>query len=487
MLQEIPEDVPVLAVHAHPDDETLATGVALATLAERGHPVHVLTCTLGDHGEVLSAALQHLEGTPALAPHRRAELSAACAALGVQHRVLGEEPGVPDPTAVELRDSGMAGSPEAEHPRALVNAPRDVLADQVRQEIRRVGARIVLTYDETGGYGHPDHVAVHRAVVAAVRGLPPEERPDLFAAVTPRSWEVEGRRWVAEHVEAREPSGEFRGRPTEGVVVPRPTGPVAGEEPREADRFASGVRADEDVTHEVHGTPTSLAAVAAARRAHATQLVDHGEWWAMTNLVAHRAAAAEGYSRMDPSSGRIVTGDSALRAPLAGPMASRDDFRSAMGHLATGVTVLTTRFGQGVHAMTANAVLSVSLHPVLLAISIDNAARFCEAVEASGVFTVNVLPASARRHGDWLSTPGRPLAGQLDRVPTTPGRWTGLPLLQEALATAECRVVQRTVLGDHTLFVGLVEGVTEAPPGDLGDGTGPTPLVFHRGSLRSGL
>lgn len=481
MPSDTPATVPVLAVHAHPDDETLATGVALATLAERGHLVHVLTCTLGDHGEVLPAELQHLEGTAALAPHRRGELAAACAALGVEHRVLGEEPGVPDPTAVRYRDSGMAGSPEAEHPRALVNADRAELADLVQEEIRRVGARIVLTYDETGGYGHPDHVAVHRATVAAVRTLPVAERPQLFAAVTPRSWEQEGRRWVAERVDAVTPSGSFRGRPTAGVLVPHPDGPDAERRPGavEVDAFASGVRADTDVTHEVHGTPTSLEAVSRARRAHATQVAEHDGWWAMTNLVAHRAAPAEGYSWLDPASGRIVTGDSDLRAPLAGPMASREDFRSAMGHFATGVTVLTTRLGSGEYAMTANAVMSVSLHPVLLAVCIDNAARFCEALEASGVFTVNVLPASARGHGEWLATPGRPLAGQLDQVPTYSGPMTGLPLLEEASARAECRVVHRAVLGDHTLFVGLVEDVSE---GEAAAGTDP--LLFHRGRMR---
>lgn len=480
MQHPTPADLPVLAVHAHPDDETLATGVALATLAERGHPVHVLTCTLGDHGEVMVPGLQHLEGTEALAPHRRGELAAAAEALGVQVRVLGEEPGRPDPTAALFRDSGMAGSPEAAHPRALVNADRSALAALVREEVERTGARIVLTYDETGGYGHPDHVAVHRATVAAVRSLPAETRPELYAAVTPRSWEAEGRRWVADHVDPVEPTGSFRGRPTEGVVVPRPEGPDP-EHPREVDAWASGVRPDEDVTHEVHGTPSSLAAVSAARRAHATQVTEHDGWWAMTNLVAHRAAPAEGYSRLDPASGRVVTGDSDLRAPLAGPMADRDAFRAAMSALPTGVTVLTTRWGSGVHAMTANAVVPVSLHPVLLGILVDNAARFGEAVHASGVFAVNVLPASARRHGEWLSTPGRPVVGQLDRVPTYSGPMTGLPLLTAALATAECRVVHHVVLGDHTLFVGLVEGVGDG----RADGVDDTdPLLFHRGRMR---
>lgn len=473
----------VLAVHAHPDDETLATGVALATLAERGHAVHVLTCTLGDHGEVLVPELQHLEGTEGLAPHRRGELAAAAAALGVGHRVLGEEVDAPDPGAVRYRDSGMAGSPEATHPQALVNADRAELAAAVVEEIRRVGADIVLTYDETGGYGHPDHVAVHRAVVAAVRSMPADERPELYGQVTPRSWEAEGRRWVAEHVAPQAATGTFRGRPTGGVVIPHPQGPDPATRPEslEADGWASGVRADEDVTHEVHGTPSSLEAVAAARRAHATQVEDHPGWWAMTNRIAHRAAPAEGYSRLDPSSGRVVTGESTVRAPLGGPMAGPDELRAAMSQLVTGVTVLTTRLGSGVHAMTANAVMSVSLRPALLAVAVDNAARFCEAVETSGVFAVSVLPESARAHGEWLSTPGRPLVGQLDRVPTYSGPMTSLPLLEDASASAECRVVHSVVLGDHTLFVGLVEGVRLAPAGST---SAARPLVFHGGRMQ---
>ena len=101
------------------------------------------------------------------------------------------------------------------------------------------------------------------------------------------------------------------------------------------------------------------------------------------------------------------------------------------------------------------------------------------AIALFGVFTVNVLPASARGHGEWLATPGRPLAGQLDQVPTYSGPMTGLPLLEEASARAECRVVHRAVLGDHTLFVGLVEDVSE---GEAAAGTDP--LLFHRGRMR---
>ncbi|SNC62091.1 NADH-FMN oxidoreductase RutF, flavin reductase (DIM6/NTAB) family [Kytococcus aerolatus] len=467
-----PRDLPVLALHAHPDDESLWTGVALATLAERGHPVHVLTFTLGDHGEVIPAGLQHLEGAEggaALAAHRRHELAAACAALGVQHRVVGEAPGVPDPGAVRWLDSGMVGSPQAEHPRALAGAPVDELAAEVAAEIERVGAGIVLTYDEHGGYGHPDHVAVHRAATTAVRRLPQDRRPELYAAVTPRSWAVADRRWVQEHVEPVAPSGEFHGRPTAGVLVPDVEG--AGEP------YPPSVRDDEVVTHEIHATAGSAAAVDAARSAHATQVLVHDGWWQLSNLVAQRTSGREGYSRIDPVSGRVIAGDSDLRAPLAGPMAPVDDMRAAMGELAAGVCVLSTRAGGQVQAMTASAVVSLSLYPVLLGVVVGTMSRWAEAVEESGVFAVSVLADSARGAGEWLATPGRPLVGQLTQVPTYSGSVTGLPLLQESLATLECRLVRSVPVGDHTLFVGLVEEAATA-------GAAGGPLLTHRGRMR---
>ena len=107
----------LLFVHAHPDDETLATGVAIAHHVASGDDVHVLTCTLGEEGEVIPPHLAHLEGADGdpLAPHRAEELRAAMEVLGVTHHLLGAEGGHGVPT---YRDSGMAGSPAAAHPRA---------------------------------------------------------------------------------------------------------------------------------------------------------------------------------------------------------------------------------------------------------------------------------------------------------------------------------------------------------------------------------
>ena len=108
----------LVAVHAHPDDETLATGLTLAHHSAAGDEVHVITCTLGEEGEVITPELAHLEGTEELGVHRRTEIAAATAALGVRHHWLGGDP-------PRWRDSGMAGSAAARHPRAFAAADVD--------------------------------------------------------------------------------------------------------------------------------------------------------------------------------------------------------------------------------------------------------------------------------------------------------------------------------------------------------------------------
>ena len=103
----------VLFVHAHPDDESLATGISLAHLSAAGHDVRVLTMTLGEEGEVIPPELRHLaaDAEDRLGPYRREELRSAMQGLGVAHRVLGEDPG--SGVLSLYRDSGMAVTPSA--------------------------------------------------------------------------------------------------------------------------------------------------------------------------------------------------------------------------------------------------------------------------------------------------------------------------------------------------------------------------------------
>jgi N-acetyl-1-D-myo-inositol-2-amino-2-deoxy-alpha-D-glucopyranoside deacetylase len=180
----------LLLVHAHPDDETLTTGGTIARYAaEPGTSVTLVTCTLGEEGEVIPPELGLLAADHAdqLGGYRIGELAAACRALGpVDHRFLGG--------TGRWRDSGMvlagqgvrAAAPEVLHPRAL--AAPGAFADQVDAltvVLEQVRPQVVVSYAADGGYGHPDHVRAHEITVAAVRRVP--EVRKLYAAVVARS------------------------------------------------------------------------------------------------------------------------------------------------------------------------------------------------------------------------------------------------------------------------------------------------------------
>jgi flavin reductase (DIM6/NTAB) family NADH-FMN oxidoreductase RutF len=150
-------------------------------------------------------------------------------------------------------------------------------------------------------------------------------------------------------------------------------------------------------------------------------------------------------------------------------------FRRAAARFVTGVTVVSTRVGGTDHAMTANAFTSVSLDPVLVLVCVEQEARFHDAIEVAGVWGVSVLDESARAVSQWLATRGRPLHGQLDRVPHHRGEVTGVPLMDQSLAAFECRTTALYPGGDHSIVVGEVVGV-ELPDSPA------RPLVYHRGS-----
>lgn len=153
-----------------------------------------------------------------------------------------------------------------------------------------------------------------------------------------------------------------------------------------------------------------------------------------------------------------------------------DAFRLAMGRFATGVTVVTCVAEGHDHAMTANALTSVSLEPLLLLVCVEREARFHDAVTAAGVWGVSILAAPSRPAADWLATRGRPLHGQLDRVPTHRGPATGVPLLDGALATIECRTRDIVGAGDHSVVIGDVLSV------DIADHPGEA-LLYYRGQF----
>ncbi len=153
-------------------------------------------------------------------------------------------------------------------------------------------------------------------------------------------------------------------------------------------------------------------------------------------------------------------------------------FRRAVGRFATGVTVVSTVVDGHHHAMTANAFTSVSLDPLLVLVCVENDSRFHDAVLERGEWGVSVLDDTARGTADWLATPGRPLIGQLDRVPHHRGPITGVALMDQSLSTLECRTEGVYPGGDHVIVVGEVLGAALAP-----DERGP--LLYHRSGYRT--
>ncbi len=200
----------LLFVHAHPDDETLATGVALAHHVARGDDVHVLTCTLGEEGEVIPAHLAHGSRAPRATrwpPTAARSCVVPWTVLGVTHHLLGADG---EDRTRAYRDSGMAGSAAASHPRAWAGVDLAEAAAAIRSVVDSVRPDVVVTYDASGGYRHPDHVRTHEATCRAVAGS--ADAPAVYAVLTPLSWAVEDRSWLARHV----PSGR-------GLVVPAST------------------------------------------------------------------------------------------------------------------------------------------------------------------------------------------------------------------------------------------------------------------------
>jgi len=153
----------LLLVHAHPDDETINNGSTMALYAALGAEVTLITCTRGEEGEVLVPTLSYLAAheTDGLGEHRVGELALAMKALGItDHRFLGE--GV-----TKYRDSGMMGTEPNNRPDVFWNTKLEDAADILLQIIDEVQPHVLITYDEIGGYGHPDHIQAHRVAMRA--------------------------------------------------------------------------------------------------------------------------------------------------------------------------------------------------------------------------------------------------------------------------------------------------------------------------------
>ena len=153
----------LLLVHAHPDDETINNGATMAMYADLGADVTLVTCTRGEEGEVLVSDLSHLASThtDSLGQHREIELKDAMDALGIKDfRFLGNG-------EVKFRDSGMMGTEPNNRPDVFWQADLDSAALHLVKVIEEVKPHVLVTYDEIGGYGHPDHIQAHRVAMRA--------------------------------------------------------------------------------------------------------------------------------------------------------------------------------------------------------------------------------------------------------------------------------------------------------------------------------
>jgi N-acetyl-1-D-myo-inositol-2-amino-2-deoxy-alpha-D-glucopyranoside deacetylase len=153
----------LLLVHAHPDDETINNGITMAKYAQEGAKVTLVTCTRGEEGEVLVEELGNLASNrdDKLGEHREIELKNAMKLLGIEdYRFLG----APDK---KWRDSGMIGTPQNERSDVFWQANLEEVAQQLVKVILETKPQVLITYDEFGGYGHPDHIKANQVAMKA--------------------------------------------------------------------------------------------------------------------------------------------------------------------------------------------------------------------------------------------------------------------------------------------------------------------------------
>ena len=244
----------LLLVHAHPDDETINNGVTMAKYAKDGAQVTLVTCTRGEEGEVLVAELSNLasDKDDKLGQHREIELKDAMAHLGISDfRFLG----APNK---KWRDSGMMGTPQNDRKDVFWQSDLEEAANELVKIILEIKPQVLITYDEFGGYGHPDHIKAHRVAMSAAE----------IAEIN--GWKIEKIYWN---------------------TMPRSVIQMGIEKMREvgSDFFGAEsaddlpfVKPDELVTSVVHASeyvPQKLAAM----KAHATQIAVDGPFFALSN------------------------------------------------------------------------------------------------------------------------------------------------------------------------------------------------------------
>ncbi|NYD42832.1 N-acetyl-1-D-myo-inositol-2-amino-2-deoxy-alpha-D-glucopyranoside deacetylase [Nocardioides panaciterrulae] len=273
-------DQRLLLVHAHPDDESINNGATMAKYVAEGRGVTLVTCTGGEMGEILVPELEHLEPHE-LAEHRRGELAAAMKALGVtDHRYLGGF-GTFHDSGMQWHEQGHAVIGDEVGEQAFWNADLAEAATHLVEVIREVRPQVLVTYDQFGGYGHPDHIQAHRvAMYAAQLAAVPSYRRDLGEA-----WDIAKIYWTA--------MSESRMR--EGLRRLREAGDTVSYEGMDPDGpLPYFVVADEDLTAAIDAQE-HVEAKMDAMRAHATQITTEGPFFALSNNVGSAAWGIEHY------------------------------------------------------------------------------------------------------------------------------------------------------------------------------------------------
>jgi N-acetyl-1-D-myo-inositol-2-amino-2-deoxy-alpha-D-glucopyranoside deacetylase len=278
----------LLLVHAHPDDESIGTGATMAKYAAEGAQVTLVTCTLGELGEIIPPDLAHLawDKDNTLGEYRIGELAAACDALGVKdHRFLGG-PG-------HWHDSGMMGTPSNDWEGAFWRADLDEAAGLLARIIEDVRPQVLVTYDSNGFYGHPDHIQAHRVAWRAFEmsdGLVHK----FYATAIPKSVLAEGMKLMrearaGEEGESAEQAGSGGAAASEFETV------------ESVDDLPFGVP-DQQVTTMIDARDY-LDAKIAAMRAHASQIAVDSPFFALSNGVGQRAFGREYYTLLAGSPG----------------------------------------------------------------------------------------------------------------------------------------------------------------------------------------
>ena len=249
-----------LFVHAHPDDETINNGATMAKLAEEGVQVTLITCTKGEEGEVLVPDLAHLasHAEDNLGEHRVLELAAAMRELGVKdHRFLGN-----------YRDSGMMDTPPNQNPNCFWRADVEIAAKQLAKVIDEIKPQVMVTYDEFGGYGHPDHIQTHRVAMRAAE-ISDWKIQKIYWNIMPKSIVQQG-------MDAMKAQGSD----------------FFGSENIDEIPFAKD---DSFVTTVIHA-PEQVEKKMAAMKAHATQISLDGPFFALSNNLGVQVFGDEYYT-----------------------------------------------------------------------------------------------------------------------------------------------------------------------------------------------